>query len=400
MSRNPTPEHLFASLRDEEGAVWLDGGAHTRSIVAWGPTEVVQGDVDFREAGRSLQRPGGRALVIGAIGYGAGHHVEQVPAGGRTPEPPVWLGRFEHVARWDGVRWETTGAVDAVFERAIPLEPPAPAPVGVARSVDEATYVDAVRRIQRWILDGDCYQVNLSRTVHVDGVDPWATYRRLRANDAAFGAYLVLPDGVRILSNSPELLLAADGHTLRSDPIKGTRPRTDDVAQDQRWRDELWSSPKDHAELAMIVDLVRNDLGRVARLGSVVAGQRVLTSHGNVHHTSWPVTAELDGAHDAWDALGALFPPGSVVGTPKIRAAQRIAELEPEPRGIYCGSIGFCSDDGEARWSVAIRTGVSHGPALRYHVGGGVVFDSDAHEEYAETVAKGAAWARSTLTPR
>lgn len=400
MTRKPTPEQVFASLRDDVGAIWLDGGAHSRSMLAWNPVDVVQGDVDFREAGRSLQRAGGQGFVVGAIGYGAGHHVEQVPPGAPTPEPPVWMGRYEHVALWDRGAWTTTGPVDAVFERAAELPPPGTAPAGVARSIDEATYVEAVRQIQRWILDGDCYQVNLSRAVHVDGVDPWETYRRLRHNDAGFGAYLVLDGGIRVLSNSPELLLAADGRTLRSDPIKGTRPRSLDGIQDEAWRTELWDSPKDHAELAMIVDLVRNDLGRVARLGSVVPGARTLISHGNVHHTSWPVFAELDEGHDAWDALGAMFPPGSVVGTPKIRAAQRIHELEPEPRGIYCGSIGFCSDAGEARWSVAIRTGVCHGTSLRYHVGGGVVFDSDAHEEYAETVAKGAAWARSTLTPR
>ena len=145
----------------------------------------------------------------------------------------------------------------------------------------------------------------------------------------------------------------------------------------------------------MIVDLVRNDLSRVARVGSVRPGARTLISHGNVHHTHWPVHATLNHRYDRWDALAALFPPGSVTGAPKIRATERIHELEPHPRGIYCGSIGVDFDDGRACWSVAIRTGVWHKGTLRYHVGGGVLFDSDGRAEYEETVAKGSAFARA-----
>lgn len=379
--KNPTPEAVFAAVHDRPGAVWLDGGPQ-RSLLAWDPVEVVRGDLDFREAARALQRPG--SLLVAAIGYGAGHHVEAVPRCSPTPEPAVWLARYDRWLTWDG-RWH--GEPLSSVELPIPS-----VRAGRPQTMDPEAYKERVRRIRALVHDGDCYQVNLSREVRLAVDDPFALYRRLRTNAAAHGAFLRLDDDLCVLSNSPELLLAARGRDLRSDPIKGTRPRGVDPTDDARQAEALLASEKDRAELAMITDLVRNDLGRVARVGSVHIGERTLVSHGNVHHTHWPVFAELAAGLDRWDALGALFPPGSVTGCPKIRACERIAELEPTPRGIYCGSIGFCTDD-EAVFSVAIRTGVWHAGTFRYHVGGGVVWDSDPEEEHAETVAKGRALA-------
>ncbi|MEQ1501479.1 MAG: chorismate-binding protein, partial [Myxococcota bacterium] len=184
---------------------------------------------------------------------------------------------------------------------------------------------------------------------------------------------------------------------VESTPIKGTRRRGASLADDARLRSELRDAAKDRAELVMIVDLVRNDLGRVAVVGSVVAGDRVITAHPTVFHAAWPVRAELLPGRDAWDALAATFPPGSVTGAPKVRACQRIAALEPHPRGVYCGAIGYAADGGDARFSVAIRTGVFDGPDARYHVGGGIVVDSDPAAEWDETVAKELALRRALV---
>lgn len=358
-------------------------------MLAWNPVQVVQGDLDFRVAARELSRPG--CLLVGAIGYGAGHHVESVPRCAATPEPPVWLARYDRWWVFDG-SWQAFGHPDPLST--VPLQIPS-VQAGPAQTMAAAAYRDKVQAIRQLILQGDCYQVNLSRQVRLALDDPFALYRRLRRNQASHGAFLRLAPELAVLSNSPELLLSVRGRQLTSDPIKGTRPRGDSPAQDQALAQALLASEKDRAELAMITDLVRNDLGRVASIGTVRIGERTLTTHGNVHHTSWPVFAELSANKDRWDALGAMFPPGSVTGCPKIRACERIAELEPVPRGIYCGSIGFSTDE-EAVFSVAIRTGVWHEGTFRYHVGGGVVWDSDPEEEWQETVAKGRAlWAAS-----
>ncbi|MCB9692089.1 MAG: anthranilate synthase component I family protein [Alphaproteobacteria bacterium] len=396
----PTPEAV-ARIADRPGLTWLDGGRDGWSVLAWDPVDVVRAAHGWPARARALRgapRPGEgpfRSGVMGYVGYGAGHAVEAVPSEAGTPEPPVWLARYEHALCHRAGRWEIHGErafreeARHLLETAREVDPPEP-PTRVATTCTREGYEDRVRRILAWIGEGDCYQVNLSRVVRVALDDPFDTYVRLhRASDAAMGAWVTPERGVHVLSNSPEILLSIDGDHLRSDPIKGTRPRGSDPASDRALADELLASAKDAAELAMIVDLVRNDLGRVARYGSVRVEARTLRSHANVHHAHWPVHADLAAGHDAWDALAAVFPPGSVTGAPKVRACQRIAELEPEPRGVYCGAVGYLDDSGRGRWSVAIRTGVWADGTLRYHVGGGVVADSDPRSEWEETEHKG-----------
>lgn len=411
----PTPEQVAWRLRDRPGFCWLDGGDADWHVLAWDPVDVTTRLADWPAAGRRRVRRGpGEASVpftsgcIGYVGYGAGCAVEAVPPQGDTPEPPVWLGRFEGSLCHRRGRWIVSGP--ATFRREAErllaaarderMPPVAPATPTTARTVDREPFVAGVERVLAWIRAGDCYQVNLSRPVWVDVDDPFAVYRRLRSSAAAsHGAWIHVDRDTRVLSSSPELLLAVDGPLLRSDPIKGTRPRGTTPAEDAAQRADLLAHPKDHAELAMIVDLVRNDLGRVARTGSVQATTREIRSHPYVHHANWPVTAELAGGLDGWDALAAVFPPGSVTGAPKIRATERIAELESTPRGVYCGTIGFASDHGHSRWNVAIRTGVWYAGTLRYHVGGGIVADSDPASEWEETVAKGRLLARASGAP-
>lgn len=428
----PVPEDLAAHLHDRPGFVWLDGGEHAWHVLAWAPEELLTSVDDWPAAARALaacanartetpatvprREPPESAAgvpftsgVLGYIGYGAGSAVEDVAPQGRSPEPDVWLGAYRSSVCFRQGRWYVHG--DAAFRRevdhllsiAIPCPPPTAAASTTFRTVDQARYEADVKRVLAWIAAGDCYQVNLSRPVFVDVATPFEVYRRLRRSSrASHGAWMTLDANTYVLSSSPESLLVVDGRQLHSVPIKGTRPRKTDVDADAAQLADLRDHPKDHAELAMIVDLVRNDLGRVARTGTVSVGERTLRSHSYVHHADWPVHAELAAGRDAWDALAAVFPPGSVTGAPKIRATERIAELESTPRGVYCGSIGYQSNSGRGEWNVAIRTAVWHAGTLRYHVGGGIVADSVPRAEWAETEDKGrllAAAAGAVRTP-
>lgn len=409
-----TPEAVFHQLADQPGAVWLDSGQVRDgwSILSWDPVEVLTEATQWVTGARALMRAAPPDLVpfasgvIGYLGYGASAADPLFPASLATPEPEVWLARYEGALCYHhaGNRWHVRGPAPFV-RRANQLlhsatEPPRPGPVPagvVSRTLDQHTYASRVRQVLNLIDAGDCYQVNLSRPVWIDQVgNPWSAYRRLRAvSSAPYGAYLRLSKQLAVLCNSPELHLQVSGREAVASPIKGTRPR--DPSCDQAMIDELLASAKDRAELTMIVDLVRNDLGRIAVLGSVQTGPRVVHSVANVHHTTQAVRCQIAPACDAWDVLQASFPPGSVTGAPKIRACERIAQLESHPRGVYCGCLGYASDSGNAAFNVAIRTAVVNGTQARYHVGGGIVTDSDPAAEWLETVHKGTALAQSLI---
>lgn len=401
------PATVFAALADAPGAAWLDGGATSWSVMVWSPDEVVTAAADWPVAARALSRvePGPRELpfvggVLGYVGYEAASATIPSAPGRATPEPPVHLGRYAGALLHHGPtgRWLAVGDERVRREAAALLtRPPTPRPPPiprrpVVREGTQAAWIAAVRRVQELLLDGDAYQINLTRVVHVaDPVPAWEAWLTLRGTTAPErGAWLTTTGGVQIASASPERLLDVDGRHAVTTPIKGTRPRGATPAEDATHAAALATSEKERAELVMIVDLCRNDLGRVAVPGSVVASPRTLAPTPYCHHASAVVSATLAPARDAWDALAALFPPGSVTGAPKLRAVQRIAELEPEPRGVYCGAVGYVSDHGRAAWSVAIRTAVWADGAARYHVGGGIVVDSDPAAEWEETLVKGA----------
>ena len=219
--------------------------------------------------------------------------------------------------------------------------------------------------------------------------DVLATYAAMRRTNPAPYAALLRWCGGAIASVSPELLLHVRGDSVLTGPIKGTRPRSDDAVLDAAYRQELLDSAKDAAELAMIIDLHRNDLGRVCAYGSVrVAQQRRIEAHPTVFHTVAGVVGRLAPGRDALDALAASFPAGSVTGVPKIRAMQIIDELEPVARGAYTGAVGVLGLDGQMTFNVAIRTLQIRPPAATLYVGGGIVADSDPTDEYEETLAK------------
>lgn len=277
--------------------------------------------------------------------------------------------------------------------------PAAPRPpfrlVGPPRSdLSPRDYQDRVRRIRERIGAGDVYQVNLAQRLEAacEG-DPLTAYRRLRVlSPAPYGAFLRVA-GLTIASNSPERFLKVDGGAADSRPVKGTRPRLAAPAGDAASRGDLVASEKDRAELAMIVDLVRNDLGRVAVPGGVhVPCSRAIESYATVHHGVGDVRARLRPGTSPLDWLRATFPPGSVTGCPKVRALALIDALEPHRRGVYCGAIGYLSFTGHADMNVAIRTAMFHGGRVTLGVGGGVVWDSRPDEEYRESLVKAAAW--------
>lgn len=252
-------------------------------------------------------------------------------------------------------------------------------------------YLRAVERAKEHIAAGDIYQVNLSQRFRVEPAPPPAAlYRRLRAvAPAPFLAYVALPGGDGIASSSPERFFSVRASTIESRPIKGTRPRGSSPAEDAAMADALRSSEKDRAENLMIVDLVRNDLGRVCRVGSVrVPALWEVETHSNVHQLVSRVAGTLREDATPIDILQALFPGGSITGAPKIRAVEIIDELEPVRRGVYTGAIGYWDASGDADWNIAIRTITVGGGVASFHVGGGVVADSTPEGEYEETLVK------------
>ncbi|MEH6825734.1 MAG: aminodeoxychorismate synthase component I [Motiliproteus sp.] len=266
----------------------------------------------------------------------------------------------------------------------------------VQTNQDWVSYASAFRKVKRYLQAGDCYQVNLTREFSVPTCgDSWQGYQRLRNISAApFSAYLNLPWG-QVLSVSPERFIRVQGAAVETAPIKGTRPRSANPAQDRALAAELAASHKDKAENLMIVDLMRNDLGKHCRVGSVrVPRLFEVQSFATVHHLVSTITATLSPGTQSTDLLRGAFPGGSITGAPKIRAMAIIDELEPHRRGVYCGSIGYIGYDGNMDTNIAIRTLVQAQGQAAFWAGGGIVHDSQLDAEYQETLDKAAAMLR------
>ena len=258
-------------------------------------------------------------------------------------------------------------------------------------------YLSAVDRALAYIRAGDVFQVNLSQRFSCRDIggpicrpDPLTLHQRLRKRcPAPYAAYFQWGE-IAVLSASPELFFETDGRKIVTRPIKGTRPRGVTMAEDARHVNELLASPKDRAELAMIVDLERNDLGRVCEYGSVrVVEPAAVETFAQVHHLVATVEGTLREDVAPIDIIRATFPGGSITGAPKIRAMEIIDELEPSRRGVYTGAIGYFSRGGTSAFNIAIRTLVVESDRVHYQVGGGIVADSDPEAEYLETLDKG-----------
>ncbi|HUG83416.1 MAG TPA: anthranilate synthase component I family protein [Euzebya sp.] len=328
---------------------------------------------------------------------------------GPAPLPALWFGDYAHAACQDpSGDWWLAGRSRRDLGRAAALlrdaasrssggsrHPPGPSPASppaIRSTMDQATHAAAVRQIHGWIAAGDVYQVNL--TLHVAA--PWAgSPRRLARNlfgashGAAHAAYLHTRGGT-IISVSPETFLRTDGLDALVRPIKGTRRRSADPAQDRLLASQLVGATKDAAEHVMIVDLERNDLGRISEIGSVTVPQLMaLEGHPTVWHLTSTVSGRLLPQVGFDTVIAALFPCGSITGAPKRMAVDRIRQLEPWRRGVYCGAVGVITR-GLVDLSVAIRTAVLHDGMAWYGTGGGIVADSDPDSEWDEAMAKAA----------
>ena len=275
-----------------------------------------------------------------------------------------------------------------------PVRAPEGTPVPLASNFTPDQYRQAVARCIEYISAGDIFQVNLSQRFEVPSApDPRMTYRMLRAcNPANYAAYLEFRQDAKlcgVLSSSPELFLRVRGRHVITRPIKGTRGRCGDERTDAASCAELLASPKDNAELAMIVDLLRNDLGRVCQYGSIcVTEPRMLEAHPTVFHLVATVEGELRQDVDPAGLLRATLPGGSITGAPKIRAMEIIDELEDIARGVYTGCLGIVAADGACEWNIAIRTIVYDGGRALLQAGGGIVADSCPQDELQETLHK------------
>lgn len=260
----------------------------------------------------------------------------------------------------------------------------------ISSNFSRPAYLDAIERAKEYIRAGDIFQVNLSqRFVCSRMALPFTIYEKLRRiNPAPFASLLNFPE-LSVVGASPERFLRISGRKVQTRPIKGTRPRGRDDLEDKELARELWESEKDKAELIMIVDLERNDLGRVCEYGSVKVPKLItLETYPTVFHFVSTVEGVLKEDKDHIDCLRACFPGGSITGAPKIRAMEIIDELEPNQRGVYTGSSGYIGFNGETDLNIVIRTMVMTGEKIYFHAGGGIVADSDPASEYEETLHK------------
>ncbi len=409
-----TPEHAALLVADDPHPVALTGRwAGATAIATGAPTRVATGDDDpfalLDELPDVADAPHGfvGGGWMGLLGYRLGRRLERLPPAPPRREvlPETTLALYDHllVRDGDGQWWfealwtdERAAALevrrDELAQRlAAGVDGPQPGTVGPLRpEPTPAGHARAVAACRRRIAAGDLFQANLALRLRgpLDGRPVDLFCRGVGALDPDRAAYLAGPWGA-IASLSPELFVARHGDRVRSAPIKGTRPRPDDAALAAAARDELAVSAKDRAENTMIVDLVRNDLGRVCEPGSVrVEALADVRAHTGVWHLVSEVVGQRRARVGDRELVGALFPPGSVTGAPKVAAMGVIGELESVERQAFCGAIGFASPTAGLELSVAIRTFECAGDTVWLDVGGGVVADSDPDAEAAECLAK------------
>jgi len=439
------PIEVFAEFAYDPAAVFLDSASHSGgrgrfAYIAADPYQVIRaaecGD-PFDELEAALKSicihndhrlPPFQGGAVGFFGYELGRYMEQLPKPKKGRGiPDMVLGLFDTVAAFDTLKkkaWiiaqdivpksdhkkfiesELGAAREPMAQRAkkmasrISLAAPEP-PIDWTASghwkadLSRAEYETMVKSVIDYIYAGDIFQANITQRLLADlpdGLSPFMLYRRLRAlSPAPFGAYLSF-DGITILSASPERFFSLNPQGLAvTRPIKGTRPRGNNADHDKAMAQELLGSEKDRAENLMIVDLLRNDLSRVCRLGTIEVSELAsLESFANVHHLVSEVRGTLFPNLGPVNLLRATFPGGSITGAPKVRAMEIINELEPVRRGPYCGAIAWIGFDGAMDSSIVIRTLVIKGGQVAAQAGGGIVADSQPSAEFDEAMDK--AW--------
>ncbi len=377
---NFSPTELAAHWAGEEGLVFFDtsgnvpaAAANSVSLIAVRPIKVLSGSIHQEEDREKLRKADGH--LCGWVDYEGGYVF------GMYPEVTI----FDHLhGTWAGPHLKTKDR--PVISGDVRIS-------GLRPMTTRREFLSAVERAKEFIAAGDIYQVNLSQAfeAEISGGSLFPLYAALRElSPAPMAAWLAL-DGKEVLCSSPELFLSIRGKRIETRPIKGTRPRFADEEQDRAAARELQASAKERAELVMITDLLRNDLGQVCEYGSIaVEAALELETLAQVHHLVSTVAGTMRDDVDAIDALAACFPGGSITGAPKKRAMEIIHELEGRPRGMYCGAIGWIGKNGDATFNIAIRTLVREGNRLAYQVGAGIVADSEAEMEYEETLHKAA----------
>lgn len=435
----PPLDCLFGTLRERPGAIWLDSGLQQYglgrySMVVVDPIKeiVVRGDeIEVLEKGGrrvesgdpiealrreakidssprdTVKRPPFSGGAVGYVSYDFGRRLKPTTLSRRNESlvPEARFGVYDAALVWDHENGELFARVsDRSFEPEKALErmkeivahaiqPTSRYEFSVGKIESNFTrefYFDRVERARCYIRDGEIYQANISQrfSAPFEG-SAFELYRRLReSNPAPYAAYMNFGDE-QILSSSPERFIWHENGVVNTRPIKGTRPRGVDDAENRAYRAELEQSEKDRAELLMIVDLERNDLGRVCQPGSIeVSDLYGLENYASVMHQTATVKGVLRSDRDALDCFESMFPGGSITGAPKIRAMEIIDELESGDRGVYTGSIGYIGFDGTADFNIAIRTMRIADSELSFSVGGGVVWDSNPKSEYEETLHK------------
>lgn len=417
----PDPAGYFAAIADLPCAAWLDSGGLQRfDIFAAAPVKILSGGSEPGESVAALRIALGPLVpsipeipfaggLLGYWTYDWGMSEQGLRSGKpdsgclsemqlglydwalvldhearrarlvsycRFPETrlllPKLLARLREPVQFGNLDFRVIGEIDFSFTR--------------------SSYQRAFEQIKNYLTNGDCYQVNLAQrfAARAEG-NALAAYLALRTlSPAPYAAFLDFP-GIQVLSASPEQFLRVENARVMTRPIKGTRPRSADPEQDQALVDDLASHPKDRAENLMIVDLLRNDLGRHCVPGSVnVPVLFQVESYASVHHLVSTVTGQLQPRHHALDLLRDSSPGGSITGAPKQRAMEIIEQLEPHRRGIYCGSVGYVGFDGNMDSNIAIRTLFYSGGEIQGWAGGGIVADSEWQAEYQETLDKAA----------
>lgn len=433
-STNLTPFEIFTLFRNRNHSFILDSSLDEKrlgrySFIGADPFEIIKGKnsskdlfEEFRERLKpyKVENNTGLPFIGGAVGfisYDACHYIEKkLPrtAVDDTNVPDLYFGLYDWVIVVDNLENKSYIAspgldpaleekkvkeVKGIIERAeregidpICYEEKEYPPVELKSNFTRQKYYSTLEKIKNYIEAGDIYQANL--TQRFEGYLPMTSYELYRdlrrVSPAPFGAFLKFDD-VHVLSNSPERFIQLRGEEVETRPIKGTRPRGRTREEDRFYREELYNSEKDRAELLMIVDLERNDIGRVCKTGTVRVPELFkLEEYANVHHLVATVVGKLRKDCDVIDLIKATFPGGSITGAPKIRAMEIIDEVEPTQRNVYTGSIGYIGFEGSLDLNIAIRTMVRKGNKVYFQVGGGIVWDSDVAEEYEETFKKAA----------
>ncbi|WP_027417494.1 anthranilate synthase component I [Aneurinibacillus terranovensis] len=386
------------------------------------PLELLRSRISHYRSPQDSQLPPFTGGAIGFLGYDTMQHIEKLPKPKKSSLqlPDIHMFFVDEVIAYDHLKQEVQvivnlyveeqaneGEIKSAYEqccrrimeivkqmteRSFSLQrvdniPKSVEPIPVVSNISKETYLEMVRRGKEYIAAGDIFQVVLSQRFQAPAKsDPLFVYRILRVTNPSPYMYYFQTSDATVVGTSPELLVKVTGNKVDVRPIAGTRPRGSDQAEDERLREDLLADEKERAEHLMLLDLGRNDVGRVSRFGSVeVSEQMVIELYSRVMHMVSHVSGRLAEGKDSFDALLSCFPAGTVSGSPKIRAMEIINELEQESRGIYAGAIGYFSFNGNLDSCIAIRTIVFQGGQAYVQAGGGIVADSIPENEYEET---------------